>query len=107
MAKAIDSEEQEELAPAREEDFPENDSVRLYLRDIGRISLLKAEDELWLSYIIEYGRRPGASQAEQGAARDAEQTLVNSNLRLVVSIAKKYGNPRVPILDLIQEGSIG
>jgi len=107
MAKAIDLEEQEDLRPAREEDFPENDSVRLYLRDIGRIPLLKAEDELWLSYIIEHGQKPEASQAAQDAGRDALQLLINANLRLVVSVAKKYGNPRVPLLDLVQEGNIG
>ena len=72
-----------------------NDSVKIYLKEIGRIPLLKAEDEPDI-----------AARAEAGdqAARDI---LISSNLRLVVSIAKKYVGRGMHLLDLIQEGNMG
>ncbi|OGE36908.1 RNA polymerase sigma factor RpoD [Candidatus Daviesbacteria bacterium RIFCSPLOWO2_01_FULL_39_12] len=71
------------------------DPVRQYLRDIGKISLLTAAEEIEL-----------AKKAEKGvkAARDK---LINANLRLVVSIAKKYVGRGMSLLDLIEEGNIG
>jgi len=71
------------------------DPMRLYLREIGRISLLTAAQEVELAKAIEAGST---------AARD---TLIESNLRLVVAIAKKYLGRGVTFLDLIQEGNLG
>ena len=72
-----------------------NDPVRMYLKEIGRISLLSAEQELDLS--------------KKAAAGDemAKNILAESNLRLVVSIAKRYVGRGLLFLDLIQEGNIG
>jgi RNA polymerase primary sigma factor len=74
------------------------DSVGVFLREMARYPLLNAEQEVKLGRLI----------AEGGAARErAKRELVRANLRLVVSIAKKYLNRGVPFLDLIQEGTIG
>ena len=74
------------------------DPVRIYLKEIGRYPLLNADEEIELAKAIEKG---GAD------ADEARQKLVNSNLRLVVSIAKKYVGRGMSFLDLIQEGNIG
>ncbi|HWH10566.1 MAG TPA: sigma-70 family RNA polymerase sigma factor [Solirubrobacteraceae bacterium] len=71
------------------------DSLQVFLRDVGRIPLLTGRDELEL-----------ARRIERGDLR-AKQKLVESNLRLVVSIAKNYRNQGLPFLDLIQEGTVG
>jgi RNA polymerase primary sigma factor len=71
------------------------DSLQLFLKDIGKQSLLTAEEEVVLAKRIERGDL------------DAKQRMVESNLRLVVSIAKKYRNQGLPFLDLIQEGTLG
>ena len=72
-----------------------NDPVRMYLKEIGRINLLTSDEEL------EYAQR-----AEQGD-EEAKRMLAESNLRLVVSIAKRYVGRGMLFLDLIQEGNIG
>lgn len=72
-----------------------NDPVRMYLKEIGRISLLSAEEELELS-------KKAAENDEM-----AKSILAESNLRLVVSIAKRYVGRGLLFLDLIQEGNIG
>lgn len=71
------------------------DPVRMYLKEIGKISLLKGEEEVSL-----------AKRAEKGDL-DAVEKLTQANLRLVVSIAKKYVGRGLSLLDLIQEGNIG
>ena len=71
------------------------DALQLFLKDIGKVRLLTAQEEVDL-----------AKQIERGAF-DAKQKLVESNLRMVVSIAKNYRNQGLPFLDLIQEGTIG
>ena len=72
-----------------------SDPVRMYLREIGRVSLLKYEEEVSLAKRVEkHDRR-------------AREKLINANLRLVVSIAKKYVNRGLTLLDLIEEGNIG
>jgi RNA polymerase primary sigma factor len=71
------------------------DSLQLFLKDIGRVDLLTAAQEVELAKRIERG--------DHGA----KQAMVEANLRLVVSIAKKYRNQGLPFLDLIQEGTIG
>jgi len=74
---------------------PSLDSLRLYLRSIGRVSLLTAGDEVALAKRIERGDM------------DAKEHMVQANLRLVVSIAKGYLGRGLTFLDLIQEGSLG
>ena len=76
-------------------DIKINDPVRMYLKEIGRINLLTSEEE------YEY-----AMQVEEGN-EDAKRILAESNLRLVVSIAKRYVGRGMAFLDLIQEGNIG
>ncbi len=76
----------------------QTDSVGIYLREIGRIPLLTQEEEVVLARQI----AEGGSRGER-----AKNKLVQANLRLVVSIAKRYLNHGVPLLDLVQEGSIG
>jgi RNA polymerase primary sigma factor len=74
---------------------PSLDSLRLYLRSIGRVNLLTAEQEVLL-----------ARRIERGDMR-AKQQMIEANLRLVVSIAKSYLGRGLTFLDLIQEGSMG
>jgi RNA polymerase primary sigma factor len=71
------------------------DSLQLFLKDLGKVRLLTAQEEVDLAKRIERGDF------------DAKQKMVESNLRLVVSIAKNYRNRGLPFLDLIQEGTIG
>ncbi len=71
------------------------DSLQLFLKDVGKVRLLTAQEEADLSQRIERGDL------------DAKQKMVESNLRLVVSIAKNYRNQGLPFLDLIQEGTLG
>ena len=71
------------------------DSLQLFLKDIGKVRLLTASQEVDLAKRIERGDL------------DAKQKMVESNLRLVISIAKNYRNQGLPFLDLIQEGTIG
>ena len=72
-----------------------NDPVRMYLKEIGRVSLLTAEEEVALALKIEEGDQ------------EAKQRLAEANLRLVVSIAKRYVGRGMQFLDLIQEGNMG
>ncbi len=71
------------------------DSIQMYLKEIGKVALLKAEEEVSL-----------ARRKDQGD-QDAFQKLIEANLRLVVSIAKKYVGRNLTLLDLIQEGNLG
>lgn len=72
-----------------------SDPVRMYLREIGRVPLLTYDDEVFLAKRIEKGDKM------------SKHNLMTANLRLVVSIAKKYINRGLSLLDLIQEGNIG
>ena len=72
-----------------------NDSIQMYLREIGKVPLLRREEEIKLAKLKEKGEV------------EAQRTLVESNLRLVVSIAKKFTGRSLSLLDLIQEGNIG
>ena len=101
----------------------EEDLVRLYLTDIGQYPLLTKDDEVRLAQQIEAGNEARAELTAGGkhltpAKRrelrrvgregdNAQRTFVQSNLRLVVSIAKKYQASGLPLLDLIQEGNLG
>ena len=83
------------------------DPVRLYLRECGTTPLLTSEQEMSLAHTIEIGKMPGATAEQKEAAAVAKQEMANANLRLVVSIAKKYPGRGMPFLDLIQEGNMG
>ena len=72
-----------------------DDSVRLYLREIGKIPLLKADEELALAQRVVAGEK------------DAKDQMAEANMRLVVSIAKRYVGRGLDLLDLIQEGNTG
>ncbi|HEY5165025.1 MAG TPA: sigma-70 family RNA polymerase sigma factor, partial [Acidimicrobiia bacterium] len=102
----------------------EEDLVRLYLTDIGQYPLLTKDDEVRLAQQIENGNAaredlerlpakkltPAKKRELRKAGREgdyAQRTFVQSNLRLVVSIAKKYQASGLPLLDLIQEGNLG
>jgi RNA polymerase primary sigma factor len=96
-------EQQIEVVSAVDDDTPEEldvvaastDSLQLFLKDIGKVELLTAAQEVEL-----------AKRIERGDHR-AKQEMIEANLRLVVSIAKRYRNQGLPFLDLIQEGTIG
>ena len=83
------------------------DPVRLYLRECGATPLLTAEQEMNLAKTIEKGKLPDATEEDKAAAARAKQKMASANLRLVVSIAKKYPGRNMPFLDLIQGGNIG
>jgi RNA polymerase primary sigma factor len=89
-----DAEEPEVEVTPTSEGFTE-DSVRLYLREIGRVKMIKPDEE------IELARRIAKGDL------DAKKKLIQANLRLVISIAKKYVNRGLPFQDLIQEGNLG
>ena len=90
---------EEEVTVLTDEDLTKdiniNDPVRMYLKEIGRISLLSPEEEMELSVRVAEGDE------------EAKNILAESNLRLVVSIAKRYVGRGLLFLDLIQEGNIG
>jgi RNA polymerase sigma factor (sigma-70 family) len=106
----------------RREDRDYEDLVRLYLEDVGRHDLLTKDDEIRLAQAIEGGiaateelstkkrLTPTQRRALRRKIREGEEAhrqFVNSNLRLVVSIAKKYQSSGLPLLDIVQEGNLG
>jgi RNA polymerase primary sigma factor len=90
-----------------------DDPVRMYLREIGRVSLLSAEEEIALAKRMERGKAERMKPLRERSvaivrdADDATKALTEANLRLVVSVAKKYIGRGMSLLDLIQEGNIG
>ena len=98
-----------------------SDGVRMYLREIGQVDLLTGEDERRLAQLIEEGHLAaerideGVDDVDRAAAPDARRQrgerakseLTQANLRLVVSIAKRYSGRGMQLLDLIQEGNLG
>lgn len=86
---------QETVSKRKPKDAFTEDSVRLYLREIGRVKMVKPDEE------IELARRIAEGDP------DAKKKLIQANLRLVISIAKKYVNRGLPFQDLIQEGNLG
>jgi len=99
-----------------------DDSISLYLKEIGRIPLLTAEQEVSLAKRMEAGRNARRRISQDGRlsreereklkwlirdGKAAKEHLIKANSRLVVSVAKKYVGRGVPFLDLIQEGNIG
>jgi RNA polymerase primary sigma factor len=131
--KIFDAREDTEAAPAarrrrgRAEPagaVPISDPVRMYLKEIGKVALLTAEGEVDLARRIEAGvfaahklattatgamtpRERRDLEAVEGYGQSAKRRLVEANLRLVVSIAKRYASRGVPFLDIIQEGNLG
>jgi RNA polymerase primary sigma factor len=101
QVEIVDGETVDEAAPKEEARLDESarevstDALQLFLKDIGKVELLTAAEEVEL-----------AKRIERGDHR-AKQEMVEANLRLVVSIAKRYRNQGLPFLDLIQEGTIG
>ena len=112
----------EETQPEAAERFAEADALGAYLREIGRYSLITAEREVELAKRIESGelaekrlasknglrapnRRAYERQSREGEA--ARDEMIQANLRLVVSMARRYRWTGIPLLDLIQEGNIG
>jgi RNA polymerase primary sigma factor len=93
--EVVATEEEAEQAPAEAPREVSTDALQLFLKDIGKVDLLTAAQEVELAKRIERGDH------------SAKQEMVEANLRLVVSIAKKYRNQGLPFLDLIQEGTIG
>jgi RNA polymerase primary sigma factor len=126
--RAESGEEPELLARRRREEAelasraPTSDPVRMYLKEIGKVALLTAEDEVDLAKRVEAGLFAAEKLAAgrrltvalrvdlEAVARDgdvAKRKLVEANLRLVVSIAKRYVGRGMLFLDLIQEGNLG
>ena len=97
------------------------DTISLYLREVGRVPLLTADEEVALSRRIEAGAQARVELDQEGleglrareleaVVRDADEArhhLVRANARLVIAMAKRYVNQGVPFLDLIQEGNMG
>ncbi len=123
----VPTEEKKDAAESAEEDefdlsqIEIDDSISLYLKEIGRVPLLTAAEEVDLAKRMEAGRdsrhRLNHEQVEWEEreqllwlvrdGRSAQEHLIKANSRLVVSVAKKYVGRGVPFLDLIQEGNIG
>src|SRR4051812_13023373 len=130
MVDELDAEEfARDARRARDEDLalkaPTNDPVRMYLKEIGKVPLLTAEQEVTLAKAIEdgeaatkeletatNGKRPSSDKLAElrrveRAGQLAKKKLIEANLRLVVSIAKRYVGRGMLFLDLIQEGNLG
>jgi RNA polymerase sigma factor (sigma-70 family) len=106
-----------------QKDRGREDPVRIYLADIGRYPLLSKDDEIRLAKVIENkvmavaelkkkGKKIGKARERElrrmiRLGTEAQRTFVQANLRLVVSIAKKYQASGLPLLDLVQEGNLG
>ncbi len=116
--------EMEHDSPETEEDIYRaievDDTIGLYLKEIGKVALLTAEEEVALAMRMEAGRKaqPKLARAKSELKREelerimedglaAREHLIRANSRLVISVAKKYIGRGVPFLDLIQEGNIG
>ncbi|MER0092700.1 sigma-70 family RNA polymerase sigma factor [Corynebacterium sp. KPL2838] len=121
---ATDEEQEVDRGSRRNQtnDNPSADLVRVYLNGIGRTALLSAEDEVELAQTIEVGlyaeyKLNNAEKLTRAEKRDlkilaregkkARSHLLEANLRLVVSLAKRYTGRGMPLLDLIQEGNLG
>ncbi len=92
----IEEESAGNLLQSEKESSSTDDAVKIYLQQIGRIKLLSTEEEIEI-----------AKQIKDNNSLEAKEKLVNANLRLVVSIAKKYIGRGLSFLDLIQEGNLG
>jgi RNA polymerase primary sigma factor len=117
-AEELLAESQQEIRPTE----PIEDSVQMYLREIGQVSLLTAADEVALAQEIVRGRDARgrlqrqsqwlwseriAMERDIALGDEARRRLIQANLRLVVSVAKKYLGSSLSFMDLVQEGNIG
>jgi len=123
VEEELESEADKKTAAKIELDGPEvtSDPVRMYLREIGRVDLLTAEEEVTLARKIQRGERASKQLQKNGLdpakveklerqvaeGEQAKRNLAEANLRLVVSVAKRYIGRGMNFLDLIQEGNIG
>ncbi len=122
-AEAEDAEDDAYDVDALDAAIAATDPITRYLREIGRTALLNAQEEVDLAQAIETGKEARRTLADPEAelpksdrwrleqvkelGDEARQRLIQANLRLVVSVAKKYMGRGMPLLDLIQEGNIG
>ena len=124
LEEAEEVSEEEVVDPnALADTFGVDDPVRMYLKEIGKVDLLTSDEEIVLAQTMGLGAEAAAQLAEAGEDMDpatraelekavkagerAKQRLAESNLRLVVSIAKRYVGRGMLFLDLIQEGNLG
>jgi RNA polymerase primary sigma factor len=123
VEEELESEAEKKVDATLELDGPEvtSDPVRMYLREIGRVDLLTAEEEVMLARRIQRGVRASKHLEKNGLdpakidklerqvvdGEQAKRNLAEANLRLVVSVAKRYIGRGMNFLDLIQEGNIG
>jgi len=124
LAASLAQSEQASLTPPvliPGDETESDDAVRLYLREIGRVPLLNAQTEVQLAKAIERGRLAVEALADPAGAKEhrralredavagerARDYMIEANLRLVVSIAKKYAGRGMSLLDLIEEGNLG
>jgi RNA polymerase primary sigma factor len=123
VEEELESEAEKKVDATLELDGPEvtSDPVRMYLREIGRVDLLTAEEEVMLARRIQRGVRASKQLEKNGLdpakidklerqvvdGEQAKRNLAEANLRLVVSVAKRYIGRGMNFLDLIQEGNIG
>src|SRR5205823_3188414 len=94
-------------ATQRSDRSGDRDLVQQYLGELRREPLLTAAEEIELAQAIEAGRVPHASAESIATAAAARRRFIEANLRLVVSVAKRYQSAGLPMLDLIQEGNLG
>ncbi|MEQ2747055.1 RNA polymerase sigma factor RpoD [Dialister hominis] len=112
MLDSEDNSERKEVekisaAPSHEGAVAIDDPVKMYLKEIGSMRLLDSHEEIVLAKKVEKGSLPDATDEDKKEADDAKKELADRNLRLVVSIAKKYLGRGLQFLDLIQEGNLG
>jgi RNA polymerase primary sigma factor len=123
VEEELEGQEEQPVEDVLDLEGPEltRDPVRMYLREIGRVNLLTAEEEVMLARKIQQGVRAGKQLEKDGldpakikklkrmvdAGEQARRRLAEANLRLVVSVAKRYIGRGMNFLDLIQEGNIG
>jgi len=119
--KVEEKSEEEQITPDDLANIDTDDTIGLYLKEVSRVPLLNAKEEVELAQRIESGRmareelaRGNISQRRRFELRHliedgwaAREHLITANSRLVISVAKKYMGRGVPFLDLIQEGNIG
>ena len=96
VSTSVDKKESTRSSSKDREDVPSNlDATQLYLSEIGFSPLLSAEEEVYFSRLALKGDEP------------SRKRMIESNLRLVVKISRRYNNRGLPLLDLIEEGNLG